>query len=727
MTDTEADKILAANQDNKILQQIGRKFDAFNNEKLDVLFASGRLSEQEYEAIKNTFEHWAPLKREGFSDMPGRGRGVQVIGKDIKVRGGSTKRAVDILANAIASYETSVINARKQDVAKAFLNLVKMNPNDGVWQIETIRKVPGYDDAGNIIEHNDMRQADNELKVKLHGKIYSITAHNIHSMRIVSALKNDASQAGPIVNALGKLNRYLSAVNTMLSPEFIITNLSRDVQTAFVNLSDTEAAKVKGRIMREIPKAMKGMHNLWRGNKTHEWAKWARRFESAGGKIGWIDSSGDMIQRVKKLEKEIDLFRDGNVTKKTIHNTLQAIEDYNSIVENAVRLSAFKNAVESGLMTEKKAALMAKGLTVNFQQKGTFGQLINSLYLFANAGIQGSTRIIGAMKRSPKVRKMVYGGMLASVAIAIANRGIGGEDDDGIDYYDKIEDYIKERNLILMIPGGKGDFVKIPLPWGYNVFWVAGSEIGDALTKPGYEITGGMSRVMAAVSGAFNPLQSASLAQSLSPTVLDPVIQIAENKSWSGNPLMPEGNPFAKVKAPDSELYWKSARKPSVFIAKGMNALTGGDVVKSGAIDVSPETLDLIWDTFTGSAGRFLADTLEFPINAATGELTVSKTPGLRRVYGAKSMYIDDTLYKENVGDVFEAAERVKEYPRDTALRRNKALRLTGIAKATERNISRLYKQKKLARTQAQKDRIQERIDNEKRRFNAQYNRIVKE
>jgi hypothetical protein len=118
-----------------------------------------------------------------------------------------------------------------------------------------------------------------------------------------------------------------------------------------------------------------------------------------------------------------------------------------------------------------------------------------------------------------------------------------------------------------MRPGTGGKYFKIPLPWGYNAFWAVGSEFGNMATQKDWTAWGGTTRIISAIAGAFNPLQSATIAQTMSPTVFDPFVQVAENKTWSGSPLMPENSPFARVKKPDSQLYWASARQPSKWIA----------------------------------------------------------------------------------------------------------------------------------------------------------------
>ena len=52
--------------------------------------------------------------------------------------------------------------------------------------------------------------------------------------------------------------------------------------------------------------------------------------------------------------------------------------------------------------TPSQAASIAKNLTTNFDRKGEYGQMVNALYLFYNAAIQGTHRT-AKMLQNPKV------------------------------------------------------------------------------------------------------------------------------------------------------------------------------------------------------------------------------------------------------------------------------------------------------------------------------------
>lgn len=726
MTDVEATKLNNKWKSNNAMKAIAKIFDTMNNDSLDISLAAGRMTKEEHAAIKGTFKYYAPLHREGHETkraFSGIGQGLTNLGRDTQVRGGSTKRAVHLLANAMVNHEKAIVNSKKAEVTKAFVEFVKANPNEDFWSFEKSKTRPVYDGAGNIRRQPARTVEAWEAEVKVDGQMYiiSVNRHNDYAMRILEIIKGGQHTSGPIVGALMRLNRILSSVNTTFNPEFIISNFARDFQTAAYNLSDTEVKSMTGQVLKNVGKAMKGLHSFTRGDSSHEWAKVAKQFEESGAKIGWIDYGKDVESRTKKLESQIDLFREGHISKKSINKLFNTIEDYNSIVENGVRLASFKAGLDAG-MTESKAAFMAKNLTVNFNQKGAMGPLINSLYLFANAGIQGSVRIVQALKNSPRARKMVGATIAAASVLAVANRGIGGDDEDGENYYEKVDEHVKARNLILMIPGSKGKYVKIPLPWGYNVFWALGTEIGEAFTSDKYNALEGMHRMINTTLDAFNPLQSATLLQTLSPTILDPIAMVGENKTFYGGPLMPETNIFDKTPMPDSQRFWKSVRPVSKFISQSVNAITGGDKVVPGLIDVSPETLDLVFDTFTGGAGRFVADTLSLPVSAVTGDLTLSKTPMLRKVLGTESEYQVANDYRKHTTYIYRLKERMEVYPEKAQkYRKDPAFKLYYAAKSFDKQIGKLRKSLKVTKNEGTEKLLEKRINKLQKTFNRRF------
>jgi hypothetical protein len=738
MTNGVAQSIKENFADARDLEGIRQTIRSLNDKRLDILVEAGLVEEAEVEIWKQTYSEYVPLYREGKgANTSATGRVTGPIGKLVKARGGSSREVENILAHTIDNLQSAIIQAEKAKTGAALLELGKKygHKYPEFLKIKEVKKSPGYDNDGNIRFFNDMSESANEYKFKVNGKqhILEVEPTNPQAMRLIRGLKmEDQGGGGKIINTLGKFTRLLSALNTTYSPEFMVSNFFRDIQTAAYNLTDTEVASMKKSVIKNVlsGKVSKGIWEAMGGEADSYWAKAFKDFEENGGRIGWSDHHSDIKDLAKKLSSDMNLYSNEgkHIPKQTFEKFRTFMDRANTSVENAVRLSAYQAAVESGV-SKARAAAMAADLTVDFTKKGAMGSEINALWMFANAGIQGSTRILKAAKNK-QVQKMMAATIGAGVAMHIANMN-AGDDDDGIAYYDKLEDHAKERNLIFIIPGTGGDYVKIPLPWGFNVLWNIGDEIGKGVGKKvfggknykdssDFDAMGSAARLALTTMNAFNPLQAGTLMQTLSPTVSDPFVQIAENKAWHGGQLMPAQNPFAPVEKPDSQLYWSTARSQSKAFAEKLNELTGGNRADPGAIDISPESIDVFIDTFTGSAGRFLADLVGTPLKALSGEdVDASEIPFARRLYGEKSEYTDGGLYRENEKIVLGVEAQIKEYGNDADMLKkiredNKPLlRLIPVAKATKKKIKKLKAKKRLSEQSGATKEVLERTDSQ--------------
>ena len=702
MSDQEARAVLRKNKSNKPIEQARVMLSGINNARINILYRAGILAPEEYENIKNKYKYYVPLYREGFEDSKmGSGRGLQPAGRAVKTRGGSTRNVVNIVANSVSNLENAINRFGKAESAKTLFNLVRSNPNPELWTIKKVKKSPQYDEAGNLRMYPDpMSAAPNEMRFMVDGKQYilEVNRKNRSAMLMLKTLKAEDTMGGPFVNALSKLNRYLARINTSWSPEFILSNFARDIQTAGVNINDTGIESKK--MLKGAVQSIRAIYTVERGKGTGtELENLYGRFKRAGGKISWSDVHSSVENLSKKLTRELDSLAGKRPVRKTVKEFMDYVDDANTAVENGVRLHVFKMATEQGF-SDSKAAQIASDITVDFTKKGAAGPAINSLYLFANAGIQGSYRLFRAGAKSSKVRKIMGGTVASGILNGRINAIVGGTDDDGEDYFNKIDDYVRERNMIFMIPGTKGKYGKVPLPWGYNFFWNIGSEISRVFTKENYSALAGAGRLAGVFLDAFSPIQSGTILQTISPTVTDPFAQVAENKNWFGGELMPEKNIFERVPKPDAQRYWSTVSDPSRWVAEELNSLTGGSKVRKGFIDVSPETLDLFIDTAGGSMFRFAQDTLSLPYKVAKkDEINVFKVPFLRRVAGQKSEWADQRTYYENVTQILTAEKELDAYEgTDYNSRLKKKLaperELIDDAKAAERRLRALRRKR---------------------------------
>jgi hypothetical protein len=200
---------------------------------------------------------------------------------------------------------------------------------------------------------------------------------------------------------------------------------------------------------------------------------------------------------------------------------------------------------------------------------------------------------------------------------------VGGEDEDGIPFYDKIPDYEKERFLIIMY--GNGKYGKIPLPYGINIFFNLGtsvSELAMGISKPS-EVA---SYMMNSVVQSFSPISISSsenfgygLLKTLSPTVLKPITELSINEDYFGNRIFKEDFYFG-ADTPDATRFDKNTAEWAKSMAQFINEATGGNEFESGAIDWSPDSIEYLFTFMGGGAAKFAQRTAKATTKVAKGK-----------------------------------------------------------------------------------------------------------
>jgi hypothetical protein len=97
---------------------------------------------------------------------------------------------------------------------------------------------------------------------------------------------------------------------------------------------------------------------------------------------------------------------------------------------------------------------------------------------------------------------------------------------------------------------------------------------------------------------------------------------------------MPDSTHLVRGQIPDSQKYWSTTSASIKALAEAMNELTGGSVTRSGAIDVSPETLDHLGNAYFGGVyklGMSMLDTAETLMNGKPVDM--NKLPGANVFY----------------------------------------------------------------------------------------------
>jgi hypothetical protein len=783
MTDLEAGRILArAEKDGKTaqLKELSQYVYKMLEKQREMIVKGGLEDDGTIEAWKSKYRHYVPLK--GFAEdtkdqgRPRTGRGFQISGPESKRAAGRSSQAASPLAYAISDLTEKVIRKRKNEVALTLLKLIEDNPNPDLWEVFT-KENPDKEEKVNSrtgkveITTIKMQGHPDYFQAKRNGEpVYM----KIKDKRLMNAMQNLGPESiNGVLRAFAGFNRYLSAVNTSYSPEFMVSNFARDVQTAILNLSTEQSLGDKGKVegekivaatIRDIPKAWLGISQRLFNPKAEpegEWQQWFEEFRAAGAQTGYFDMK-DIDGQRKEIDRIVRKAQGGleGMSRKMWDGTKEAVENVNRAVENAVRLSAYANARRAGI-SEKKAASLAKNMTVNFNRRGELGSYMNAMYMFFNASVQGTAnfvRTMGTLKGDGKLRyrnltrgqKIGAALVAGSFALSMANRLLGGEDDDGEKWIDKIPDYERERNLIIMksVLGGEqdGSYWKIPLPYGYNIFHV----LGDALEGSIYGSRSPMdhaTRTVMAMIGSFSPVSvqgsedlATALLKTSMPTIAKPIVDLAVNENFMGSTIYTENFGSGPPK-PESSLGRENTNPFWVGISKLMNEASGGSDYRSGSVDVNPDKLEYLFEYALGSAGAFVNRTSTAVADAASGvPLEAPNVPFARRLQGQVRQYGDrDTFYerRDDIAQTFEEMKSIRDPAERAAFNRKfgDVVKLRGLSGATEKALKlqrkikdRIYEDESLSRSErkARLRAVQEREEEIVDRFNRAWNESVR-
>lgn len=716
MSDSHAAQIMQALEHSKGgagFAALGRRIDDITAATRKTLVDSGLEKQSTIRDWENKYTHYVPLKSvpAGETGMPRRGQGFDTRGSSSMRRLGRVTPATDILANIVAAHQTAITRAEKNRVGQALLKFAQTHPDESLWTVNQPRRKRRLDPVTDTVQvYFDPKPAvdDNVFVVRVGGVEHHIdfNKENVDAMRIAKSMKNlSAAETGVLVRAGMRINRFLSMVSTSLNPEFVITNFARDLQTVAINLNDSEAHDLKYRILKGAAtgKAYRAIRRYQKGKRDGELEQYYHDFVMDGAETGWTQGYSSMADLSKDLGKRMANMRPGTwpFAKRSAKNLFELIGDMNSGVENGIRLSTYMQARKAGVSRDKAAAL-AKNISVNFNRKGEWGNGLNAAYLFYNAATQGSARIVQAAARSKKARHVMYGAVALGVVMDLANRWIADDDEDGRNRYDQIPEYIKQMNWIIMLPeneawpdwvpdwalGPNGDYIKFPMPYGYNMLAYTGQKIARAMSAamgdiPDYSVGEEAMNYGIGMMSAFNPVgYASSWLQIAMPTVADPFIQWAENKNWAGIPIHPEADPYGPP-PPNFTLYFSGARAWSKYVTEQLNMLSGGTAVTPGAINWSPEALDHFTDFAMGGAGRFLLDMADLPFavkEAITGEEPIEAytIPFVGKLYGtprdgaSRSLFYDRRTELTYLKNELKAARKGGNSQRTQKLRKNR-------------------------------------------------------
>lgn len=673
MTNDEAAAILAKNSRNRELHKLADEARQIARATLDMKLAYGLISSEDHAVLADRYEHYVPLKGDGE------------YGPKVKRAMGHDKREEFILQNIARDYQQAVVVGEKNLARQSLLQMVLTNPDPDLWTVgvpprgryvagTVFSVVKGKDEVASFTSKSQVMaflegkgdQAgqyevfangervkefvkplqDNEVPVYVDGQMVRIQING--DERLARQLRPlNQGQMHPILEMMRGVNQYLSKIYTGYNPAFILRNTARDAMTGTINILGNEGGATAAKAWAKYPAALKalGVYAATGKAPAGETGKMLQEYREHGGKTGasWMS---DLEQQGKTLERLFDDAygaknyladkRPGKAAiiagRKIVGGMAHTIEVLNTATENGLRLALYMAMREQG-RTVAESAQAAKSVTVDFDRKGTLTPALGAIYLFFNPAVQGTANAIKTLAKGPtKGQAWAALGMLAALGFYLST---GGMDDDKDRWLGESWES-RTKNMIVKV-GDKTLRVQVSQEFApFYAFGVAMGEASRDQKERGKAALRSVSSFLDAyfpLQGAFNPESdnhAMDLAMAMTPTVVKPSMQIAANRNTFGTQVVPE-NELTKDRPDNLKMARGTKGTPYDAAAQGLAAI--GEAMGAGKYEnditkVSPETLKLLWRTYTGGLGQFITDSAGLAnIGAQGGGAEASDVP----------------------------------------------------------------------------------------------------
>lgn len=635
MSDATADAILNSfakmpAAERKVIEDAAKAVWKMNDEGLTRRVDSGRMSQAEADALRRQFKHYVPLRTNMEADGNDLfNNGTAGFGKhEFHKALGRTSEADSPLVFSLMQAKDSILGSNKNMARGKLLDIVQNH--DGLADVWKFDKASNHwlkierDPSGNdiVVDKKSARffspnEADmNDIVLaKKNGDLYAMQFYNEQGNLIArAATDKGVMNFNSKFEFVQQLTRKMAEMRTQLVPTFTIRNLVTDHNEAFLNAIGDRgiigAAKFFGRMEkyfwdREAYKAKKLYFNDGKfndGPSATETDKLFKEYVTNGGLIGGGRRMG-YGEQAAEFDDIINSAKRGVINPKRILGKLgDVMTTLNEQVEVGTRFAVYRACRAEG-MSVADAVSYSRDLTTNFNRKGEYTPVTNSLYMFSNAAIQGLARALKSVNvKGPNAAKaweaIAFMTVLGSAQALWAH--FMNDDEDRKRKGESVASYTSEHNKQNSAEFGYNGMTvhgKIRYPWAvpmYTARKITELFLGDTNVKDAVDNLGDG----VIVSMLQEPVGHGGTAfQTVLPSILVPAGQIVEGKDFRGQDLYRKNY---VEEMPDSENGRKATGSFYKSVAKGINSATGGNQGRKGYVDVAPETIKVIAETLGG-------------------------------------------------------------------------------------------------------------------------------
>lgn len=696
LADTAPDLVTRIREPENVLQRIAISLD--NKELRPIRNKLDRMISTRGQWVRKLESQINQLEKKGMNTSLKNG-GERMTAKDFLVNGlggdvptsqvgkmGSTARRV---GNETVQGYMDVINPQKlgsSDTGKFIRNLIE---NGSQKDIDKLKRMVGtrdaklsslldeltgmkseYDNIAGTIRGNSKKIADlKDAEVPDGMELISGFGKGIQGKLAVPKeiaevfTGKSKAQQDYLTSFMGRINSFVKQNFTSNNIAFaLFTNPARDIKSFAMNSKNVASDPFS------IFKAYaSGLFSRVLQDSDY------KAMIAAGGKSGFYSDERTAVDLAKDLTRTIsgtrvlgvkiapikntkDLIREsGRILTAPLRTARDALHGAASILEDAPRLAEYKAAKKLG-KTDINAAFDARNVTVDFQQAGRVGQVVNAWIPFLNARFQGTLKSVEAVKSNPARSLSVYATLTAAPLIAaeINNNRFP-------DVLKNISEDERQNNFIIVLGDAKdasgryAQVLKIPKsdvdkilgnPLEQVVRW-AYKDDPDTLQQTLINMVGNTLPFDTVKDGQFNLSRTAGSV--LPPIIKAPVESATNHNFYFDSQIVPD----KLLSLPNSEQV-----KPNTSLAARLvSSITGGSPMKTdntirnltGTV-ITKNPIDQVTGKAVGASGNKMNDEFYSILN------------NTKRNRASASKYINEAIAKGDTASAMQTAQAYNKY-----------------------------------------------------------------
>lgn len=476
-------------------------YDYLNADKQE-LVDNGVISQEASDLWQEMYPHYVPIRR------------VTDKGLDINVpldtgRTGinaPVKQATGGNADILPLFDTMAMRTLQTQRATAKnsfgIELKNTLGADTVITTPTVDEVIDSIDAQEELLQEGKKGAKPTFTVFENGEkvTFTITKDMYDAMKPLS----DSSILSKTIKPLNMAGNFHRGILTEYNPVFMLTNAIKDTQDVFLNSQHSARTYVN------IPEALMQIKKK---------GYWYQEYVANGGEQNsYFDSQENTFKPETKG------------FKKTITTPFRWISTVNNLIEMTPRLAEYMASRKQGKSVEV-SMLDASRVTTNFKAGGDLTKFLNrNGATFLNASVQGGLQQIRNIREANANGfkgwvKLASKFALAGVPALILNNLVWEDDEE----YEELSDYVKQ-NYYVVGKYGDGKFIRIPKGRTTAVIQEAFVQMDNLITGNDEADFESFFNLVITNLAPNNPIED---------NVFAPIIQVANNKTWYGEDLVP--------------------------------------------------------------------------------------------------------------------------------------------------------------------------------------------